>query len=244
MKIALVVPVVWEGPLPLSVESFVRAAREGSEIEVFSLDRGPASIESEYEEVLAAPETVAKVVEAEAKGAEAVVIDCMLDPGLDAAREKVSIPVVGPAKASTHVAAMLGHRFSIVTVVERLVAPFYKRVRAYGLAEKLASVRAIEVPVLELHQNREAAVPLLVEQAVKAIDGDGAHVIVFGCTGMAGLAQEVRLGLEGRGYPVPVVDPSITALRVAEALVDLGLSQSKRTYPAPPQKTIVGYPAF
>ncbi|NIM45270.1 MAG: hypothetical protein GTO54_06505 [Nitrososphaeria archaeon] len=35
---------------------------------------------------------------------------------------------------------------------------------------------------------------------------------------------------------VPVIDPTAAALKMAESLVDLGLSHSKLVYPKPPEK--------
>ena len=52
---------------------------------------------------------------------DAVVIDCMGDPALGAAREATSIPVLGPAQTSMHLAALLAHSFSIVTVLDSVV---------------------------------------------------------------------------------------------------------------------------
>jgi allantoin racemase len=214
-------------------------------VEVVFLDRGPASIESEYEEALAAPDTICKAVEAEADGSDAVIIDCMLDPGLPAVREKVAIPVIGPGLTSMHFAAMLGDRFSVVTIVTRLAPALRRRARAYGLSDRLASVRAIDLPVLELERDQQAAVPLLLEQATLALEQDGADVVVLGCTGMAGLAKAVHKGLGDQGHPeVPVIDPGLAALKQAEVMVDLKLTHSKRTYPLPPRKTLIGFPSL
>ena len=59
---------------------------------------------------------------------------------------------------------------------------------------------------------------------------------------MIGLAHDVRKGLENQGIvDVPVVDPALIAFNMAEALAGMGLAHSKRTYPAPPKKEIVGY---
>ena len=241
MKIRVVTPIITESFGPLILREFEAAARPDDEISNVFLDRGPASLESAYDDALAVPDTVAKVRQAEREGADAVIINCMADPGLKAAREVVSIPVIGPCEASMHLAAMLGHKFSVVTVLARAIPEFEDRARVYGLGDKLASVRSVEVPVLELERDRARLAELLVEQSIKAIEEDGAHVIVFGCTGMVGLAQEVQEGLAERGYEVPVIDPAKAALKVAEALVDLKLAHSKRTYPYPPEKEIVGY---
>ena len=88
---------------------------EGVKVDFVNIDTGPASIECDYEIMLAQPGTIAKVIEAERQGADAVVIDCMGDPGLFGARELFSFPVVGLAEAAMLTACMVGQRFSIVT---------------------------------------------------------------------------------------------------------------------------------
>ena len=41
---------------------------------------------------------------------------------------------------------------------------------------------------------------------------------------------------------IPVIDPIPATVLVAASLVDAGLSNSKKTYATPPQKTMVGMP--
>ena len=242
MEIRVVGPVIRPKGMPAHGLEVTDEARPDVHIESVLLDCGPISIECEYDEVLAAPDTVAKVIEAERDGCDAVVISCFGDPALHAAREKVGIPVVGPGEASMHLAASLGHRFSVVTVVDSLVPLFENNARLHGLEHSLASVRSIGITVLDLEEKaRDRAVQKLVEESILAIEDDGAHVIVLGCTGMTGLADAVQDTLACRGYKVPVIDPGLASLKVAEMLVDTGLIHSKRTYPAPPVKEIAGY---
>lgn len=242
MKIRIVGPVIRPKGVPAHGLEVTDVSRPDVHPESVLLDCGPISIECEYDEALAAPDTVSKVIEAERDGCDAVVISCFGDPALHAAREKVSIPVVGPGEASMHLAASLGHRFSVVTVVDNLIPLFEDNARLYGLEHSLASVRSIGVTVLDLEETaREWAVQKLVEESILAIDEDGAHVIVLGCTGMTGLADAVHDALTSRGHEVPVIDPGLASLKVAEMLVDAGLTHSKRTYPVPPVKEIVGY---
>ena len=108
--------------------------------------------------------------------------------------------VLGPAETSMHVAAMLGHRFSIVTIGGNAASQLERMATVYGLAAKLASVRAVDIPVLELESDPHRLVSQLVEQSTAAVREDGAHVIVFGCTGMAGYAEAVRAGLAPGGH--------------------------------------------
>jgi allantoin racemase len=206
------------------------------------IDNGPASIESAYETAFAEPATILKIIEAEREGVDAVVIDCMADPGLAGAREAVSIPVLGPSQTSMHLAAMLGHTFSVLTVLPRLRPQFESLAAVYGLRGKLASVRAVDIPVLDLESDLAATQRQLVRVAETAVREDGAHAIVFGCTGLMGCAGVVRTGLLELGLDVPVVDPIPATLRLAGALVESGLSHSKLTSPTPPDKAMPGYP--
>ncbi|MEM2369435.1 MAG: AroM family protein [Candidatus Bathyarchaeia archaeon] len=207
------------------------AKRKDTEIYVVSLDEGPASIESAYDEELAAPWILERVKEAEDKGFDAIIIDCMGDPALHAAREIVNIPVIGPCQASLSIASMICDRFSVITVLDRLLPLFRRKIREYGFEDKLSSVRSVEVPVLELEKKREEVKARLLSEAKKALEVDGAEAIILGCTGMVGMAKELQENLK-----VPVIDPAVASIKMAEILVDMGISQSKRGYPKPPEK--------
>ncbi len=215
--------------------------RPGLTVDRVKIKQGPASIESEFEDALAVPETVALIVRAEAEGVDAVLIDCMADPGLHAAREVVTIPVLGPCETGMHVAASLGHKFSVVTALDRARPTFENLARLYGCGDKLASVRAVDLPVLKLDDDRERMTRLLSDEARRAVVEDHADCILFGCSGMFGAAQAVRDALLAAGIDVPVIDPVPTAVRIAAALVESGLSHSKTAYPPPPHKPRPGY---
>ncbi len=66
----------------------------------------PASIESEFHEALSVPGTIRKTLDAQRRGADAVIIDCMGNPGLHACRDVVSISVLGPCQTSLHVTVL------------------------------------------------------------------------------------------------------------------------------------------
>ena len=110
-QIRIVTPIAAQGSWRSVDQSVLEGP--GYEISVTEIDSGPASLESGFDEMLAVPDTVAKIIAAEREGVDAVVIDCMGDPGLKAGREAVRIPVLGPCETSMHLAAMLGQRFSL-----------------------------------------------------------------------------------------------------------------------------------
>ena len=59
---------------------------------VVNIPHGPDSMESAYDEAIAAPYILQQVVSAETEGCDAVVIDCAADPALRAAREISELP--------------------------------------------------------------------------------------------------------------------------------------------------------
>lgn len=207
-------------------------ARGGTEVGISDVAEGPASIESAYEEYLSIPAGVRRATELETEGWDAVILGCFGDPGLDAYREIVSAPVVGPGEASALLAASLGHRFSIVTIADSIVPATKHQIRNAGVSDKLASVRAINVPVLELHQDRDRTKKLTIEMGRRAIEEDGADTLILGCMSMGflGVAEEVTSDLG-----VPVLNPARAALGFAEALVGSRLTHSRRAYMTPPK---------
>jgi len=238
MHIRIINPVIttsWEED---TRRTYTNVARTDTQVSVVSLDWGTASIESYRDDALATPDILRKIIQAERDGVDAVIIDCMADPGLYAARELVSIPVVGPAQACMHLAVLLGHRFSVLSTSDRDVPWVEDQVTRYGLANQLASVRAINIAVLALDDDPETTVQALIIAAEQAVREDDAHILIPGCTGLAGLASRIQVALAERGCEVPILDPPSVAIKLAESLVDLGYSHSKRTYPYPPVKEI------
>lgn len=204
------------------------------------LDRGPASVESAVDEVLAAPGVVDAALVGEAEGMAALVIDCMLDPGLDAAREAVGIPVVGAGEAATGAAAAMG-RFTIVTVLQRQERDFRRLAARNGLSHALVSVRGIGMPVLALETNKAEAIEIAAREVRAAIEDDGADAVVFGCTGMLGFARPVA---EVTGLSVAkIIDPLPAAVaRAREAALSGGID--KDLYPTPEPKRTLGFDAW
>ena len=129
-------------------------------------------------------------------------------------------------------AASLGHRFSIITITDSVVAFTERLVRNTGVGDKLASVRVVNIPVLQLHCDRERTVDAVIEAGRQAIERDRADTLLLGCMSMGFLeiAEEVAPQLG-----VPVLNPGKVALKFAEATVGAGLAHSRRAYMSPPK---------
>jgi allantoin racemase len=214
------------------IEASARAvAGPGVTLDAVTAPMGPASIESHYDEALAVPGILASI-DAEA---DAHVIACFGDPGLDAAREVAAGPVLGIAEAAMHAATMVGRGFSVVTTLARTRGRAWELARRYVGGDACRGVHACDIPVLALETD-PAARKQIIEKSREALAADDSDVIVLGCAGMADLCADVSAEVG-----VPVVDGVAAAVTLAESLVRLGLRTSAGgEYAPPPAKPYTG----
>lgn len=211
-------------------------AAPATEITAVNPDMGPESIESHYDSALAVPGVLAEVAAGERAGAEGYVIACFGDPGVEAARELATGPVVGIAEAAMRTAALLGRGFSVVTTLSRTTGHTWDLAQRYGCATVCRGVHACDVPVLDLEDPASGARTLVAERCAAALGADGSDVIVLGCAGMADFCAEISAGLG-----VPVVDGVAAATKLVESLIALGLRTSGRDeFAAPRPKRYTG----
>ena len=203
-----------------------KLARPNTRIDVINISKGPASVESSYDKILAGYYIIDHAQEAEKEGYDAIVISCFADPALEACREVTSIPVVSAGLSSYLLAAGLFDRFGVVTPSMSALTRNMRTIRVLGLESKVAAVEVAQIPVLEMGDSKKLKNALL--GAAKKTLIKGANAIILGCTGMAGMADEMSHNLN-----VPVIDPLVTALKFAENLIELGLVHSKNTYKTP-----------
>ena len=121
-------------------------AAPGTVIEAVSPSMGPASIESHYDEALSVPGVLEEIAIGERDGIDGYVLACFGDPGLDAARELASGPVVAIAGASMKLATYLGRGFSVVTTLGRTMGRAWNLAAHYGVKEQCLNVRAARLP--------------------------------------------------------------------------------------------------
>ncbi len=207
-------------------------SKAGPGFEIGNIDRqdGPKTIESMYEEYLYIPVMIESVLQAEQESYQAVITGCAGDPGLDAARELVRIPVTGPGESGMVLASMLGFRYSIITILDSVVRSSYELAHKVGTSEKLASVKAIGVPVLEVRKHEKSTYDALLRVAQEAIEKDRADVLVMGCASLSFYSEWLQEQLH-----IPVVNCLVAALKMAELLVSMNLSYSPLTYQTPPK---------
>ena len=146
--------------------------------------------------------------------------------------------MTGLTQAALASACLLGKRFSIVAISQRIRAWYRETVQANGLEGRLASIRGLDEPLADIGSVQQDQGERLVRLAEQCVDDDGADVIVLAGAPLAGLARTLR----GR-LPVPVVDGVSSAVRHAETLVALQPGIARRgSFAPPPAKANRGLP--
>jgi allantoin racemase len=216
-------------------EAAVEAAATGTEIQGVTSATGPVSIEGYYDEALCLPGLLAEIRKGEALAADAHVIACFDDTGLDAARQLAAAPVIGIGEAACHAATLVAHRFTVVTTLARSIPALEHNLLKYGF-DRRARVRAADIPVLALEDARSDARARINAEIARALAEDRAEAIVLGCAGMAKLARDLSTK-----HGCPVIEGVGAAVKLAEMLVRLGLKTSKRGgYETGAPKTLTG----
>lgn len=203
--------------------------------DIVTLERGTASIESEYDEALAAPGILDRVREAAADGVDAVFVSCFGDPAVHPAREIIDAPVVGGYEPAMLTALSLGDKVGIVTVLPNVLGMLHSLERRYAIDRRVGAIRVVDLPVLAL-EDHDLLTERLFEQSAEIVRAGQADVIVLGCTGMIGVARALQEKLAAAGLPVPVVDPTGAAIGWLQMCSRLGVTPSRTTYMPPPEK--------
>ncbi len=203
-------------------EAAKAVAAAGTRITASQPESGPVSIESHFDEAVSVMGVIEEVLAGEREGTDAYVIACFGDPGIYAARELTRAPVIGIAEAAFHMASLISTRFSIVTTLPRTMIIAEHLLESYGFSHNCRRIRAADIPVLDLEDSPDKALDLIIAECLRAKQEDNIGAIVLGCGGMADLTPTIT-----EAVGLPVVEGVTAAIKLAEAVVGLGLGTSK-----------------
>ena len=154
---------------------------------------------------------------------DAVVLAGFGNMGLYALKEALEFPVVGISESTIAIACLLGHRFSMITVLKQLIPYHEDLVKLFGFESRCASCRSINIDIEKATIEREKTLKELKVEMQRIVKEDGADVIILAGAGLCGYEDELSDILN-----LPVLDPVIVSIKVAEMMVETGLFHSKR----------------
>ena len=216
MRILIINPNSDPGMTSAIQESAEGYAEGTFEVVTVATPESPRFLETYEDEIQCGPGLM-RILREHEETFDAFVIACHSDSHLHAARELSLKPVIGIGEASMKLASFLGHNFSVVTTHQHSVPGKLRQVRALHLQDLLVSIRAPEDGE-EGWTNAE----LFMELSRRAVEEDGAEVVVLGCAGLSGMDRQIQDTLK-----VPVLDGVACALILASGFTQYGVGTSK-----------------
>ncbi len=183
------------------------AAPRGVRVTGVTARHGVAMIVAAAELEAAAAEVVA-LGRSHAADVDGIIIAAFGDPGLDALRAAVTLPVVGICEASMREAAADGRRFGVATVTPGLAGPIAARARALGLGARYTGIRLTPGDPIALAADPPSLEAALAGAIARAIADDGAEAVVIGGGPLAAAADALA-----ERHAVPVIAPIPAAMR-------------------------------
>ena len=187
----------------------------GTEVHVAALPKeqyGFSHIEYRTYEAFVTRGIIRAVRAAAEEGFDALAIGCFYDTALHDAREiSGEMIVTAPCIASCEIAASLSNRFGIIVGRRKWVHQMEATVRDYGHAHRLAGFYDVGLGVDDFQKDHAETSRRLLAAGRKAVEEGGAESLILGCTMEVGFYKDVE-----RELGVPVIDPSIAALKRAE----------------------------
>lgn len=224
MKLLLINPNATKQMTDKMHEAIKSSVMPTTKIVAATVKTAPASIQG-YLDIGRCMGGLIKKVEAHLD-ADAILIGCFDDTGVEAIRCLTDAPVLGIGEAGYHSAAMVAPKFGVVTTLTRSVIGLEANLQKYGLAARCAGVRASDVSVLALEAMEPASLNAIRAQIILSLEDDKAEAIVLGCAGMTNLVR-----LFSDEFQVPIIDGVTMGASMLEALHHNNLRTSKyRTY--------------
>ncbi|WP_048307155.1 aspartate/glutamate racemase family protein [Halomonas sp. PR-M31] len=235
MKLLVINPNISQDVTRLIEAEASRSLRPDNELTMATAPFGVAYIETRAEALIGGYAAL-QIAADEYTKYDAVVVAAFGDPGLIALREILPIPVVGMTEAAVMTACQQGGRFSVIAISQRIQAWYRECIASYGLEGRLASIRALDEPLQHIGRVQENQGERLVELGRRAVEEDGADVLILAGAPLAGLARSVA-----EQMPVPAIDGVTCALIQAQAMVDMAsTAPTAGSYTQPPDKPCHG----
>jgi Asp/Glu/hydantoin racemase len=178
---------------------------------------------------------------------DAIITQAGIEPGFLAARTASTLPIAYPVHSALHLASLLGEKCSVLTTTDAQSQIVRRNAQLYGLSHKVTSVRYVSrsssytMALVRKYPKAERGnapavrelVGSIVDQFVRAIEGEGVDCVIIGSPHQQCFLDEVREGLDAAGYQeIRLIGAFAAAVEMARAMVNMRLMQAPRAYPS------------
>jgi Asp/Glu/hydantoin racemase len=157
----------------------------------------------------------------ERSGTAAAIVGCCYDPAVRVAREVVDMPVIGPFEAALALSPYFAQSISVLTDSKKTASWLIGNVRLYGRADGVTVDWIDGLAVSDMPRSPQRVADAIAAKVPEILRRDRTEAVIVGCTTMAA-CWEVSLQAGWKPpSPIPVIDPNLTAIKVAAALAEL-----------------------
>jgi allantoin racemase len=179
--------------------------------------------------IVETPALVQKALEAERQGFDAVIQSNTFDPGVDASRLAVRIPVIGLLRASLHFAASLCDRLGLVVPLETHIPHTMRLVQLYAMTPFLSGIKTVALyDTGDLSRYHDVALERTIAVGRELVAGGAQAVIPLGGKIYPYVVDPKEIEAE---IGVPVINTKAVGVSYAELMVRTGISHSIKAYP-------------
>jgi allantoin racemase len=179
--------------------------------------------------ILETPALVQAAIEAERLGFDAIIQSNTFDPGVEASRLAVRIPVVGLLRASLHFTASICDRFALIVPLETHIPHTMRLVQTYGMNSFVCGIKTIGLydtgDLFHYHdtviERTVGVANELVQQGAQAVIPLGGKIYPYVVTPDE---LEPHIG-------VPIINTKAVGVSYAELMVRSKISHSNKAYP-------------
>ncbi len=226
MKIKIINPDVNEAISQVMIKRAKKYCSPDTEIFCSSPSFGVHSVDNMFTWNISSVSVLDEILKSEKEGYDAYdayVVACFWNPGVYAAREITDKPVVGIGQASLFCSQFVGERASVICVGDTNVHIYRNDVRAYGMENRIASYKGVNIASEHSFTKPEETIKLIANAAKEAVEQDKADVILLGCSVMSEFSEAIS-----EIVGVPVINPIGAGVKTAEMLAAMGLKNSKK----------------
>ena len=172
------------------------------------------------------------------------------EPGFWEAREigkHYGVPISSCAFSQMHIATTLGRKFSVIDFTEVHNMIYTDLVIKHQMQDHCTSIRNINFYHARpgytgstidqerdkfLRGEKSDALEVALNEAIDAIENDGAEVITMGCSDVFWMQQPLQKRLKETGWDIPVLEGYTCAIVLAKMYVEIGHGVSGLLFPA------------
>lgn len=170
-----------------------------------------------------------RLIEGEQEGYDACVPFGMIDFGVEIARSRCQIPIVGQTQAAYAIAATMADHWGIISYRSSGHAHMRQQARRYGFEQFIMGWGAAEMSNADMPSRRTELFERFVSEGKRLVK-EGAELIV--CHGMSMSPIEYPAKEYSDAIGVPVLEGLGCGIAMAEAWVRLGAGYSRIRHPA------------